>query len=446
MTHGLGQRVLELRRRKGLSQAQLAPLVHVTSAYLSMVEQGKRQPREAVLRNLAVQLDTTVEYLITGRDGQVHAHEVDLRFGEVALSNGDPRTARERFAAAYEDAVALGDGYAPEQREAQYGLARADWTLGRVKDAIAGFEALLEAHDVPTSVSRVALQTWLCRAYTHAGDLGRAIDLGESALRHAGPLNRVAAVSDGMVILASTLVEAYHQRGDLTRAQQIIDSTVIAAEAGGSMDARGAAYWSAAMVAEARGEIRAAIRLADRAAAMYGELEFAFEVAALRGNVASLSLRLPDIDLDVAEQQLRESISGMAEGIHGPADLAEIEKELARCLLLAGRVGAAVDTARDALERVPAQPLERARVLAVLAAALLADGRDDEALATYQDAAVALEACGAGRQAAPVWRELADVLSAMGRESDANAMLRRMGVALGVPGVPVCPRASATRR
>jgi transcriptional regulator with XRE-family HTH domain len=445
MAGGIGRRVLELRQRKGLSQAKLAAAAHITAAYVTLLEQGRRRPREAVLRNLAAALDTSVTYLLTGRDGNVHAHEVDLRFAEVALQTGDPTTARERFAAAYEDAVALGDGYLSEQYEARYGLARADWTLGRASEAIGTFEALLIAHDLPSSVSRVALQTWLCRAYTQGGDLNRAIEIGESALAEVGPLDRPAMpISDGVIELASTLVDAYNERGDLLRAQVLIDAAVVAAEASGSMAARGAAYWNAAVVAESRGESRAAMRLADRAIALLGELGHEFEVAALRGNRATYSLRLPDTDLTAAERELRESINGMAGVTHSPSDLAWMEKELARCQLLAGRVVEAVNTARAALERVPAAPLERARVLSVLAAALLAQGNEDEALTAYRDAAESLESYGARRQAAPVWQELAAVLTAMGRDRDANAALMRMGAALGVPPVPISPRSRAT--
>ncbi|MFL6137586.1 MAG: helix-turn-helix domain-containing protein [Frankiaceae bacterium] len=446
MADGIGGRVVALRQRKGLSQAALAEAAYITAPYVALIERGKRRrPRESVLRSLAGALDTTVDYLVTGRDGQVHAHEVDLRFGEVAFRNGDPATARERFVAAYEDAAALGDGYVPEQREAQYGIARADWSLGRQGDAIAGFEALLDAHDLPSSVSRVALQTWLCRAYAFAGDLGRAIDLGENALAAVGPVTGPRAhVTEGLAELVSTLVWAYTERGDLTRAQQLIDSLVVAVEASGSMSARGAAYWNAAIVAEAQGEFRAAIKLADRAIALYGEIGNDFAIAALRINVAGYMLRLPGVDLAAAEAHLRESMGGLIESGHSnPTNVAMAEKELARCLLLAGRVDEAVDTARAALERVPAAPLERARVLAVLAAASFADGREDEAVACYEDAAAALTAYGAGRQAGPVWGELAAVLTTMERDKEAVAALWRMAAALGVSAAPIRPATAA---
>ncbi|MFL6138226.1 MAG: helix-turn-helix domain-containing protein [Frankiaceae bacterium] len=444
MTADLGQRVIDLRRRKGLSQAELAAAAHITAAHLSYVEASKRRPSAAVVASLAEQLGTTVEHLTTGRGDEGRTVELNLRFAEVALGSGDPTTARERFAAAHEQAVVMGSAYDPERYEALLGLARADEALGRLDDAIAEFEALLDARDLPSSVSRVTVAVGLCRAYTHVGDLGRAIDLGEAALAEVGPLDTAGGVvSDERVELASTLMGAYYERGDLTRAQMLIDSVVVSAEASGSMRARGAAYWNAAAVAEARGQVRSAIKLADRAIALYGEIGHAFAVAALRGNAASYSLRLPDADLAAAEKQLRESIEGMAEAGGSPADLAWAEKELARCCLLAGRVSDAVVTARAALRRVPSVPLERARVLAVLAAALLAAGDVDEAVTAYEHAAVALESYGARRQAAPVWRELAAVLKAMGRESDTIVAFERMAAALDVPAVPIRPVAAA---
>jgi tetratricopeptide (TPR) repeat protein len=217
-----------------------------------------------------------------------------------------------------------------------------------------------------------------------------------------------------------------------------------AAESSQSIRARGAAYWNAAVLAEARGELRAARQHAERALALYGEIGHAFACAALRGNTAAYAIRLPGADLEWADAQLRQSIAEFEEVGASPADRAAMELELARCRLLAGRVDDAVDIARAALERVPSAPLERARVLAVLAAALLATGCTEEALDAYENAAMALKAYGAGRQAALVWHELAAILKAMGRESDANVALERMAAALGVQAVPISPVATTT--
>ncbi|MFL6138771.1 MAG: helix-turn-helix domain-containing protein [Frankiaceae bacterium] len=448
MTNDLGQRVSNLRRRKGMTQVELGRAVGVDPSFLSLVEKGKRRPSDRVIRALAAQLGTTVEHLTNGtngRGGDLRSVELDLRFAEVALRTGDPASARDRFAAAHEQAIALGDGYVAEQYEALWGLARAFQALGQYREAIVVFEALLAERELPSTVHPVTVQMRLCRAYTSVGDLRRAIDLGESALAGIGPLDKPdAVVSDELVELASTLAAAYQERGDLTRAQTLIDTVVVAAEATDSMRARGAAYWTAATVAEASGEIRAAIKLADRALALYGEIGQAFAVAALTGNIAAYSLRLPDPDLAGAEARLRQSIAGMTED-GSPADVAVMETELARCHLLAGRIDEAVDIARTALERATAAPLERARALAVLAAALLASGQADKAVSAYEAAAEALEGCVAARQAALVWRELAAVLDTMDRQRDAIGAFVRMAAALGVPDVPVRPLAAVIR-
>jgi transcriptional regulator with XRE-family HTH domain len=442
MADELGRRVTNLRLRKGMSQAELAAAVGISPSFMSLIAKGERRPSPKVMRALAERLGTTVDYLLTG-EGDIQIVELDLRFAEVALRSGDPASARERFVAARLQTLAMGDAYAAEQYEALYGIARADAKLGRLRDAIVGFEALLAARELPSSVDRMTVRIWLCRTYAHVGDLGRAIDLGEKALADVGPLDAAdTVVSDELVELASTLVDAYRERGDLTRASVLIESLVVGAEASQSMRARGAAYWNAAVVAEACGRMRAARQHAERALALYGELEHAFACAALRGNAAAYTIRAPDADLQWADAQLRQSIAELVAVGASPEDVAAMEVELARCCLLAGRVTEAIDVARAALERVPSVPLERARVLAVLAATLLEAGHADEALTAYEDAAEALEACGARRQAAPVWHELAAVLKAMGRESDANVALERTVAALGGQAVPIRPVAA----
>src|SRR3954454_5148424 len=108
-------------------------------------------------------------------------------------------------------------------------MARADQALGPLCGAIRAFETLLLARCLPSTVNRTSLHIWLCRAYTHSGDLNRAIDLGEAALADVGaPYGEF--VSDEITALTSTLVLAYVERGDLTRASLLIDSAVTGAE------------------------------------------------------------------------------------------------------------------------------------------------------------------------------------------------------------------------
>jgi transcriptional regulator with XRE-family HTH domain/predicted transcriptional regulator len=60
----LGQRLRHLRRARGLTLAQLASRVGGASSALSMIENGRREPRLSLLASLAVALDVPLEELL----------------------------------------------------------------------------------------------------------------------------------------------------------------------------------------------------------------------------------------------------------------------------------------------------------------------------------------------------------------------------------------------
>jgi transcriptional regulator with XRE-family HTH domain len=60
----LGQRIRHLRRGRGLTLAELATKVGAASSALSMVENGRREPRLSLLQSIASALDVGVEDLL----------------------------------------------------------------------------------------------------------------------------------------------------------------------------------------------------------------------------------------------------------------------------------------------------------------------------------------------------------------------------------------------
>jgi XRE family transcriptional regulator, fatty acid utilization regulator len=60
----LGRRVRHLRRARGLTLAQLATAVGSASSALSMIENGRREPRLSLLQSIAAALDVPVEDLL----------------------------------------------------------------------------------------------------------------------------------------------------------------------------------------------------------------------------------------------------------------------------------------------------------------------------------------------------------------------------------------------
>lgn len=64
----LARRISELRIKKGLSQSQLAEMLHVSASTIGMYEQGRRTPSIDMLVELSRAFDVSLDYLITGTD------------------------------------------------------------------------------------------------------------------------------------------------------------------------------------------------------------------------------------------------------------------------------------------------------------------------------------------------------------------------------------------
>lgn len=60
----LGEKIKDLRIERGLSQKQLADKIGVATNTVSQYESGKSKTSIDVLANLAVELDTTTDYLL----------------------------------------------------------------------------------------------------------------------------------------------------------------------------------------------------------------------------------------------------------------------------------------------------------------------------------------------------------------------------------------------
>ncbi len=60
----LGERIKELRIECGLSQKQLAAKIGVATNTVSQYESGKSKTSIDILANLALELDTTSDYLL----------------------------------------------------------------------------------------------------------------------------------------------------------------------------------------------------------------------------------------------------------------------------------------------------------------------------------------------------------------------------------------------
>ncbi len=60
----IGKAIKMCRTQKGMRQSELAALAHISIAYLSLIEQGKRDPNFLVLKDISKGLDVPLSILV----------------------------------------------------------------------------------------------------------------------------------------------------------------------------------------------------------------------------------------------------------------------------------------------------------------------------------------------------------------------------------------------
>lgn len=80
----LGERIAALRRRAGLSQAELAQRLQISASAMGMYEQGRREPSVDTLVALAQELQVSTDFLLTGK---IRTAQEDEAMAQMLLSS-----------------------------------------------------------------------------------------------------------------------------------------------------------------------------------------------------------------------------------------------------------------------------------------------------------------------------------------------------------------------
>lgn len=435
---GVGRRIRDARKAAGLSQIKLGSDAHLHPSYISMIESGKRAPTRQVLEALAPLLGTDVLHLAEGWEGIDSAVRLAVDFAKLDLAAGDAPAALARLKEIDLDAAGPAT-----KAGALTVLAEAYEVCGDLERAIEILEAVLEeAHAREDPMDAAAAAMALVTSCIESGDLIRAGEVGLAELGHLEAAG--LAGTDEHLRLGSALLWAYTERGDLVAAQARAARLVAQAEELGTPRGRGSVYWNAALLAEQRLDYALAKRYTERALALLGEYDSVRDLPRLRLHYAHLLLvSSPAMTGDALEQLDRAQPVLTATG--SPLEVATLETERARALLLSGDPLAARDLAAAALDRLGDQPrLEASEAQLVLGDAHQALGEPEEAMAAYRWAAERLGMMSASRRAAGAWRKLADRYRAAGElELALDAFERGMAEA-GFPSTPLpCGLAAA---
>ena len=434
----LGSRIRSVRRERGLTQAQLAG-PKMSESYISLIESGKRKPGrrtlQAIAEPLALSVDELTKHLVPA-DPQV---SFALAFVELAVMNGDTESARSAIAAIYADGR-LDVQSAARVCAVEAKLAEAE---GDLETATGLLEKLLQdEHTDATAWAEAA--TSLVRCHRERGNLSEAIDVGERCTAHL-----VAAGLSGTpqhVAVGLTMASAYHERGDVVRASRVVEALVAESERVGSREARGFAYWNAALIARGEGRQLDAVKLAEKAVALVSEGDDKRRLARLTAAQAGILLSLDEPQVSTAMGLLLRSYTQMEE-CGSTVDLASIATELGRAEILVGQPSEAERWARRSLELLGDQPrLETAHSWMILAQAQALQGQADEATRTARLSASMLEAMGASRHAAQIWRDIGDLMRRQGEHADACVAYDRALESMGLVSAAKATEPSHERR
>jgi transcriptional regulator with XRE-family HTH domain len=418
-----------LRQRQGLRQADLAG-PGISASYVSMLESGKRAPTPQVVAALAQRLGVDVSELAATLRPIELPDDVRWRLAaaEMALAGGDPAFARTAFAELVAEAGL----------PAVWGLARADEAGGDLEAAVSGYgrsqDLAREAGDAARSLEA---STALARCFAQTRDELRALSVLTEALERVDEAGLTG--SDQHVQAMSALLGCHYSLGQLGEATRIATDLLALVDHGGSWKARASAYWNAAGVAEAAGDMSRATAYADRAVALLSEGDDERALARCTVACAWFWLRHPDaVDrLDHIEEMLTGAL-GRLEQCGSTVDLAYAETELARVALLRARPDVALSWADRAVERLGTDVRSQAPdALLVRAEAQWLSDDADGARASVDRLEMTLLSLPHTREAALTWRSVADLWKRMGEPDAAYRALERALHAQSIHAAPL---------
>ncbi len=415
MARSFGDHLRQLRTGQGLRQSDLTG-PGISTSYLSLLENGKRQPTPRVVADLAARLGIDVSELAPLAAPETLPDEVRFRLAgaELSLVDGDAARAVTEFV---ELVPVVGV-------DAVWGLGRAYEAQGDLEAALPHYlraSELADELDEPLRALDALIAVARCRFL--ARDDRRAVAVLESALARIGTLGLTGSDQHAQVL--SSLMGCHTELNEMGAATRIATELLTLVDDGGTWRARGSAYWNAALVAEASGDLTRATRYADRAVAVFSEGDDERALARCSAACAWYWLRHPDgpSRLDDIERMLHDAHHRLERcGTQG--DLANAETELARVALLRSQPIDALAWADSAVARLGVEPrAQMPDALLVRGEALWMSGDTAAALTTADLLEMTLQSLPHTREASHTWRGLAELWRRLGRAFEAYRAL-----------------------
>jgi transcriptional regulator with XRE-family HTH domain len=406
----LGGRLRHLRKRAGLTQAQLAG-ERYTGAYVSALENGLVRASMAALTYLAERLEVPVEQLLTDQVPRWDRLEADLQ-----LASGDWQTAVDRYTALIERTTARTDA-----AQLLRGRAEAYCRLRQPREAIAdATRAYEELRRAGRNADAAYAGYWLANAHYQLDNPTEARAIGHQILAEVRAGLEVQADFKLRLLVALAATDSWE--GNHERALTLLEEAR-ALDAELDDRARATLLFSLAIGYAQTGDHEAALRAGAVALGLYEGANARLEAGSLRNSLALTYLQVGNL------ARASDMASGARDMVTPLGDrrlLAHVAETQAQIALAQEDEAAVIGYANEALDLARSTDNAHAESAALLTLARLhrRHGRAAESEATYRQAADLLRRVGPRPRLSEVLREWADLLVSEQRDHEAVALLQ----------------------
>jgi tetratricopeptide (TPR) repeat protein len=424
----LGQRLRQARVARGLTQSQLANS-RFSKQYVSQLERDRLRPTEETLLWLAERLEVDPSYLATGVDGgQRERLESAVARAEAAVESHDYAEAIGLLAEAKSALPA--DSAADLELRMLLAESWARMYIGEMREAL---PLLSRAREIVEGAAfsdvdraEVLFRVGCCRY--RLTSVSTALALFTEALELAEcsgiPCDRLRSRIFGW------RSRCYRRQRDWEAAREDVERALELAEALDDPRATADAYFLGALVAERRGQWVAARAYAEKAKALYEQVEDRANTGKLLTTLGGLTFLLgkPDESIPLFKRAFAVALE-----VGSDADAAQAVSSLAQVHLRTGEVELAEEQARHALELLAGRVDfidEIGNAQLVLGRSLLEQGQLDEAAEKFRAAEASFDQLSSASHKAAAWTAQAELAVERGDKEAALKLYQRAVQAL----------------
>jgi tetratricopeptide (TPR) repeat protein len=417
-TESIGERLLRLRREKGLSQLSLTG-PGISTAHISRIESGTRQPSVKAIRLLAHKLEVSPEYLETGSSIRASdSLELQLTEAEIQVRLGDDLDAAFRtLLDVHAEASRTGEPVLGARALVGLGLVAA--TRDDYDEAARFLEQAIETDNLDPAMQPDVF-VMLGRMYWLLDRYERAAAFLEDSLEQleTWPSEEIATAR---ITLMTYLSYALSSLGEFGRARELLLRVHEEQEQSADPYSQARLHWSLARLAKMEGRLPTALKHLRHSIALLESSEDNVHRARAQQLCAQV------FNLDDQPERALEHIA-LAEELFGAGidaiDRGLIRAEQAKALAALGRGDEALALARESVGLLEADPDFLAGGWHALARAEAACGQTVEAIANYERAVERIAASpGEWREAVQACHGWAAVLTESGDGEGAARVL-----------------------